>query len=100
MMPYQVVGYIYDAEVFCPDCVVRTLVLRHPVRMSTVLMPADEALALVARHVGVDPMDETTYDSSEFPKVVFADQVESSDEVCCFCSEPLVEGLGDGWRYA
>lgn len=97
MKSYDVVGYIYNSDIYCSRCILTVVVLTQPVHMSVVLEEAEVGLEKVAKILRVDRSNENTYDSDEFPKVIFADQVGSSDEVCAHCSQPLLEFLGDGW---
>ncbi len=55
--------------------------------------PADveTALDFIAKLQGIDRYDEATYDSEDFPKVVFRDQVED-DDVCGICFDTLQLG--------
>jgi hypothetical protein len=68
----RIVGYTYQADVWCPDCIVNEL------------GPLDEA----AEKRGIDAMDEHSYDSGDFPKVIFSAMIED-DEYCCQCNEVL-----------
>lgn len=68
-----IVGYTYDADTYCDGCTV------------DMLGPLDE----LAESLGIDPEDERSYDSSDFPKVIFADSVED-DEHCGRCHELLI----------
>lgn len=91
MRPDDIIGYTYRADVYCPDCVIANLrtgpeeefdgwALAEGVRMSV-----EENLAEIATAFGIDRMDERTYDSGEFPKVIF----RGEDEQCGICGVPL-----------
>jgi hypothetical protein len=69
-----VVGYTYAADTYCHDCIV------------DVIGPLDER----AEALGIDTDDERSYDSDDFPKVVFASQVEDA-EYCGSCHELLLD---------
>lgn len=78
---WTVLGYVYKADTYCPDCMLGILRDEHPgIRGSTV--------EDIGTAIGVDWEDEYSYDSSEFPKVIFADHVE--DDVCAECGEFLL----------
>lgn len=86
----KIVAYTYNAETLCPECTLAALggvpssdVPRQPHGV------VEKMLALDAEARGIDRMDEKSYDSSEFPKVVFACQIEG-DERCDHCGEVLV----------
>lgn len=85
-----IVGYTYDAEQLCPKCCVDSIVLdasKPPFKD----LNAEQILDIVANTVytSVDRQDERTFDSNEFPKVIFASQVED-DEQCYHCGENLI----------
>lgn len=96
MKAFDIVGYTFNADSYCPPCVVEMLPtgpgqpfdgwkLAPGVHMST-----EANLDELAYAFGIDRSDEPTFDSSEFPKVIFASQVESAEEVCGRCDKPLV----------
>ena len=85
---YTVVGYVYKADIYCPQHAVERLckdVGAEPPTGSTY----EEELDVIAENLGIDRYDEHTYDSDNFPKVIFADQAE--EDACCICHERLVE---------
>jgi hypothetical protein len=61
----------------------------------------EDQLDGLARNLGIDRENERTYDSGDFPKVIFADQVitpaDAADptdavvDICGGCAEPLIE---------
>lgn len=93
-----IVAYTYQAEILCPTCTVRayagdefTLV---PGSWST-----EQYLDFCAESIQLDREDERSFDSDDFPKVVFADCVMSwrdradgptQVENCYSCGEPLI----------
>ena len=91
-----IVGYTYQADIYCPSCIIHELPtsegekfegweLAEGVRMST-----EDNLTEIAQAFGIDRFDESSYDSDDFPKVVFVGMVEEGD-VCGRCWLPLVE---------
>ena len=84
MSATDIVGYTYDVENLCPSCTLESVVL-YPKDFSNVERGLDEA-ALVLK---IDRQDENSFDSSTFPKVIFASQVED-DEQCEHCGEKLI----------
>ena len=99
MRSTDIVAYTYQAELLCPDCVL--------VAVDTYHLPnedAEGALDRAARLRGIDREDESSFDSDEFPKVVFADSIESyvtgrdpatgremwSGEHCGNCGEDII----------
>lgn len=90
----RIAGYTYAADQYCPSCIIAQLptgpggafdgwALAEGVSMST-----EANLAEIAAAFSIDRMDERSYDSDEFPKVIFAIQLEE-DERCGACGEEL-----------
>lgn len=52
-------------------------------------MSAEQSLTELAFAFQIDRGDENTFDSGEFPKVIFAGMVDD-DELCGSCGEPLI----------
>ena len=95
MSATTVIGYAYRAALYCPGCVVGALptgpgeaydgwALAPGVRMGT-----EANLDEIAHAFGIDRHDEHTYDSDDFPKVVFASD-EISDDACEACGGELL----------
>jgi hypothetical protein len=93
-LPYDIMGYAYRTDLYCPGCIVDQLptgpgeafdgwALVPPATMST-----EANLDEIAAAFGIDRYDERTYDSGDFPKVVFRDQLEN-DERCGNCGGEL-----------
>lgn len=85
----DIVGYTYQAANYCTDCITDALLdeqqqLFFDCRHDTV----SGTLDAVAHYRGIDIEDEHTFDSDDFPKVIFADQIEE-DETCATCGEVL-----------
>lgn len=89
----DIVGYTYAADTYCPDDM-RAIAKRHtarPVPSLSVEVELDEW----ARMARIDRYDERSFDSDEFPKVIFADSAwdvagtEFADH-CATCGSALV----------
>lgn len=95
MRATDVVGYTYSADTYHPDCVLDALRGRERLLLDALPTLAagapsvEDRLDAVAAAIGFDRYDERSFDSDDFPKVVFASQVES-DEACGGCGEALV----------
>ncbi len=77
----RVVCYMYEADLYHPHCVLEVMGLPQgdPERVLS-----DEAILR-----GINRGDEESFDSDEFPKVVFAGYL--ADEDCCgLCGETLL----------
>lgn len=75
MSLWDIAGYTFRADEYCPDHIVEQLDGQAPV-------PANEAedkLDYLGVMLGINREDERSYDSGDFPKVIFADQVH---DVC------------------
>lgn len=95
MRAFEVVGYVYRADVYCPRHIVDALPTGEgeafdgwALAAGATPMSAEENLAEIAEAFGIDRMDEWSYDSWDFPKVIFASSHEF--EVCGMCGESLV----------
>jgi hypothetical protein len=94
MKSYDLVGYTYRADTYCPKCIedfaeIAIFVL-DPNYDEILLDP----ISVWAKLAKIDMEDEHSYDSYEFPKVILADQVEFA-EYCGGCHNPLIEGLDE-----
>lgn len=83
MKAWAIVGYTYNAETWCTDCMGRVFDPNGVDITETIL---DE----VAKRIGINRQDEYSFDSSEFPKVIFASSVDS-DEYCDSCHNRLID---------
>lgn len=90
--PFDIVAYVYQADIYCPDCIadlatrrISELASGSTIRERVGIFPDPEALLnRWAGLIGLDREDEATFDSGDFPKVVFRDQLEE-DEHCGSC---------------
>lgn len=95
-MPYDIVGYTYRAENYCPSCVRMRLADRFPVAFYDT-GSSGEMLDRAAAQLGIDREDERSFDSEDFPKVIFRDSAEAYEaeygpveaETCGRCEAEL-----------
>lgn len=91
---WDVAGYVYAAELRCPDCTIAALPtgegepfdgwkLTEGVRMT----PEDN-LREIAYAFGIDYDDPSSYDSGDFPKPVFSSDLDGT-ETCAACGSAL-----------
>lgn len=93
-----IVGYAYCADLYCPICIVRALPTGEggafdgwAIAEGYAPMPSTEDnLSEIAQAFGINRANETTFDSGDFPKVVFASDA-SEDDYCAMCHERLLE---------
>lgn len=87
-----VVGYVFRADVWCPTCVLGALPTGEGedfdgwADCSVPPMSVEDNLDELASVFGFDRMDETTFDSDDFPKVVLT--FDEAGE-CGGCGEEL-----------
>jgi hypothetical protein len=94
---YDIVGYTYNAENYCPDHIVEQIDGQAPVPERE----AEAKLDYLAGMFGIDRYDERSFDSGNFPKVIFRDQAHDGCNLandygpgqcgdrCGACGEPL-----------
>lgn len=81
-MPFDIVAYMYKADIFQPEDIVEHMANNAAVPIHLwpqVLdgnLSAEEALDIIAADAGIDRENESSFDSDDFPKVVFRDQYE------------------------
>lgn len=84
-----VVGYTYKADIVCPACILSAMrAAGLPVAPVLDTYQVTAAVDSVAADLGIDPEDEYSYDSDNFPKVLFSHQVDD-DDMCGRCGVPL-----------
>jgi len=90
----DIIGYTFNAENFCPDCIIEVLPtgegeafdgwqLGAGVQMST-----EDNLTEIAHAFQISRTAEHTFDSSEFPKVIFDSMIGDTEECAC-CGREL-----------
>lgn len=86
MKSFDIVGYTFRADLYCSDCIVAQ------VCGGEVAFTLDTELVLddAADAKGIDRQEEHTFDSDDFPKVIFAGMIDG-DECCGSCHEPFLE---------
>lgn len=94
MKSSDVAAYTYKADVYHPGCAVLEVLKTDGLEGHGLSSDNEDALDLLARFRGIDRMDETSFDSDDFPKVVFFDQVsdltrESDRDYCGRCHGAL-----------
>jgi len=85
---FDIAGYTYRAEQYTPNGLIEKLVRFAAVPLPEGEITAESMLDQWAKSNGIDRQDEKTFDSNEFPKVIFEDQAEGE----------FVSHVGDGGR--
>jgi hypothetical protein len=86
MHAFAVVGYTFNAENLCAGCTIQAMIDGGLAAPAARDMLAEDVLDMVAEANVIDRHDESTFDSSEFPKVIFC-HMTAENEVCCSCFE-------------
>ena len=88
---WEIVGYTFQAETLCPDHIVAQLTANPgDVNHATATIGnAEEHLNLLAKihRPPIDRQDERSFDSGDFPKVIFSSDTEG--ETCGACGADL-----------
>lgn len=78
MAAWSVIGYTFNADNYCNGiCVLQAMGV--PVSEDANCMTIKSVLDSVATARGINRYDEYSYDSREFPKVIFSSQVEETE---------------------
>jgi uncharacterized alpha/beta hydrolase family protein len=90
---YSVVGYQLRADQYCLDCIEDETIkvvnnwtkIDKSIFDNENVIDSEDMLDIIAKKIGIERMDEYTFDSWDFPKVIFADQID--DENIDYCGE-------------
>ena len=78
----RIAGYTFQAEIFCPTCTFIELTGQRP------MFDIETELDDYAKVHGINRYEEGTFDSGDFPKVIFSIQLEHREH-CGRCGERL-----------
>ena len=84
----EIAAYTYRAEVLCPTCLIEAMISAGDASPAARDMPTEDVLDQRAGANAINPDDETSFDSDEFPKVVFLDQLPDG-ATCDVCRTEL-----------
>lgn len=93
---FDIVGYTFNADQFCPNCIIDMLPTGEGEEFdgwklaAEVKMSVEDNLSEIAYAFSIDREEETSFDSSEFPKVIF-NGMASSDDMCGYCHTSLLD---------
>ena len=97
MKAFDIVGYTFNADNYCPGCIIEVLPTGEGEAFDGwalaggVTMSVEADLREIAHAFNINYDDLASYDSDEFPKPIFASQVEDDEECCGNCHEPLID---------
>lgn len=82
-----VTGYVWRGDTYCPDCVVKSIGNKRRFRVDH--RSAEEILEENAARMNIDRNDEWSFDSWNFPKVVFATDADFWPDSCTKCGKSV-----------
>jgi hypothetical protein len=83
----KIVGYVFRAEVFCEKCLRRHMRLTGFMEKEDYGYKTEDFLDLKSEEEGINRGDEFSFDSTHFPKVIFASDIELEFDFCSTCSK-------------
>lgn len=84
----EIAAYTYRAEIYCPACVTEAMIATGDAAPAARDMPTEHVLDQCADTNAIDRAHEASYDSDEFPKVVFLHQLPDGS-TCNRCGSEL-----------
>lgn len=90
MKAYDIVAYTYQAEQICRVCALdtaNTVLAEDGVKVPYLI--SEDALEAWATSAKIDRWEEHTFDSDDFPKVLFASQFDDVER-CDRCGESIL----------
>ena len=90
---WDIVGYTFNADIYCPEHIIAALPTGDGEAYDgwAVAQPwvnVEDNLSEIAYAFQIDRMDERSFDSGDFPKVVFDSSTEG-DEFCATCGRQI-----------
>lgn len=89
------IAWTYQADIYCPVCIVDLVATDYPESQDVDLSNAfdtEDKLFKLAGHLKIDYTDEYSYDSDDFPKPVFQmNSEEVWEDHCGHCHERIIE---------
>lgn len=79
MKSHDIVGYTYKADNYLPEALIELMISNGTASPGARGMSAEDVLDQIAATNGIDREDEYSFDTDDFPKVIFADQITEDD---------------------
>ncbi|MBM4570246.1 hypothetical protein GS896_27480 [Rhodococcus hoagii] len=76
---FDIAGYTYKAENYLPANLIEAMIADGSASPAARDMSVEDVLDQIAAANAIDRMDERSFDSSEFPKVIFESQITDAD---------------------
>ena len=80
----EITAYTFNADIWCVGCVEEHFERSHGIAPAT----AEDMLDEYAEANGIDRMDESSFDSDDFPKVIFDIDLDGV-EICGWCCNEI-----------
>jgi hypothetical protein len=77
----EIVAYSYNTMTFCPEHLIERMIEKRIAAPAARDMNVEEVLDQIAEAEGIDRQDERSFDSNDFPKIIFSSDLED-DERC------------------
>jgi hypothetical protein len=81
----DVIGYVYQADTFCPDHIVEQI--DGEAAVQDFAGSVESKLDYIATMFGIDRDEESSFDSGDFPKVIL--KFTGEENICGACGEAL-----------
>lgn len=82
-----IAGYTYNAENFCSGCIIEAFSgIQENIGWE---WSVEGVLDVIAAVMKIDRQDESTFDSSTFPKVILDGQRQTLTQKFCKCGNPF-----------
>lgn len=92
MKAWEIVGYVYSADIWCVECMAtKAVTIFRNAGGKVESISTESNLNSAALYMGIDRHDESSFDSDEFPKVIFAS--DATDEECTICGRAILDVL-------
>ena len=92
---WDIVGYTFQADTYCPDCIIGALPTGEgqaydgwALAPGADPMSTEDNLNEIAAAFQIDRQDERSFDSGDFPKVIFSSQIQDA-EYCGHCGREI-----------
>ena len=87
----SIAAYTFQADIFCSECIVGEITDVHGEDVNPCVRDHEDVegvLDCIAREMSINRMDESSFDSDDFPKVIFSEDVSIGD-ICSGCWEVI-----------
>lgn len=75
----DIAGYTYQAQNYRPTALIDALIDEGRIGPDARGRDVEDVLTALASQNGVDRLDESSFDTAEFPKVIFESQITDDD---------------------